>query len=121
MPEYPFSDEGLRAALAGFGRRRQKVARTMRKHCIKGDPDSCISCPIAVRLAELFGTEDVVVENTVTVTRDMFEGDDTVGRYYAWTEVISCDTPDAVIDFMASFDARQYPDLIKTHPKEPPA
>lgn len=115
---YPFTDEGLRDALAKLGRRRQKVRRTLVKHGCQGDPDQCNSCPVAVYVGRLFGTDSVVVEDSVIVTRDLFV-DEGYGRYYEATQEIRVDTPDAVLGFIESMDGRQYPELIKVHPKEP--
>lgn len=119
MAEYPFTEEGLRDALKALGRRRQKVRRTLRKHRCLGDPDSCNSCPVAMYLMQIFGTDDVVVEDRATLTLDRFV-DEGNGRYYEATDRISVAVPPPVFDFMNSFDALQYPDLILVHPKEPP-
>ena len=117
---YPFTDEGLRDALAKLGRRRQKVRRTLVKHGCQGDPDQCNSCPVAVYVGRLFGPDaEVLVDEWVTVTRDLFI-DEGQGRYYEATQEIRAEAPDAVLGFIESMDARQYPELIKVHPKEPP-
>lgn len=123
MAEYPFTDKGLRDALARLGRRRQKVRRTLVKHGCLGDPDSCCSCPVAVWLLQVFPDADVIVEDGISgiiVTRDLVI-DEGHGRYYEATQQIHTDIPDAVLGFIDSFDGRQYPELIKTHPKEPAA
>lgn len=117
--EYPFTDGGLRAALLRLGRRTQKVARTLRKHQCLGDPDQCNSCPVAVWLGRIFGTDDVVVEGGMAVvTRDVLIEEDP-GSYYVETQVIRAALPRAVHRFTTSFDLLEYPDLIKRHPKEP--
>jgi hypothetical protein len=119
VAEYPFTDAGLRDALARLGRRRQKVRRTLVKHGCQGDPDQCNSCPVAVYVERVFGADvAVTVEDFVTVTRDLFV-DEGHGRYYEATQQIRAEAPDAVLDFIESMDGRQYPELIKMHPKEP--
>lgn len=121
MPEYPFSDAGLREALRRLGRRRQKVRRTLRKHGCLGDPDSCNSCPVAVYLTRVFGYEDVIVDGPqATLTRDVVVDPEGYGDFYADVETIRRWLPKPVTDFIAAFDGLQYPELIKTHPKEPP-
>lgn len=120
LTAYPFTDEGLRAAVARLGRRPHKIHRTLRKHGCLGDPNSCNSCPVVVWLQRALGTDDVVVDEAITVTRDLLV-DEGHGRYYEATEVVSIDTPAVVAAFMKSMDGLQYPDLIKQHPKEPPA
>lgn len=122
MTEYPFSDEGLRAALARLGRRRQKVRRTLRKHACLGDPDSCNSCPVAVYLTKVFGYGDVIVDGPqAIVSRDVVTDPEGFGNYYADVETIRRWLPKPVTDFIDSFDSRQYPELIRSHPEEPPA
>lgn len=122
MAEYPFTEAGLRAALARLGRRRQKVRRTLRKHRCLGDPDSCNSCPVAVYLGRVMDCDDVVVDGPhVTLTRDRLADDEGYGNFYETTDRISMLLPWPVVFFIEEFDARRYPDLIKTHPKEPPA
>lgn len=122
MADYPFTNEGLQAAIARLGRRRQKVRRTLRKLGCVGDPDSCSSCPVAIYLIRTFGTEDVVVDGPhAVVTREVLLDHEGFGDFYEDVEVLQIQLPEPVMDFIASFDSRQYPDLIKEHPKEPPA
>lgn len=119
---YPFTDEGLRDALAKLGRRRQKVRRTLVKHGCQGDPDQCNSCPVAVYLSRLFGTDDVTVESGwACLTRELLVDEDLgYGRYYLTIEHARAPLPPAVVLFTRSFDCLRYPELIKVHPKEPP-
>lgn len=119
---YPFTDEGLREALRRLGRRRQKVRRTLRKLGCTGDPDSCNSCPVAVYLTRALGYDDVIVDGPyATATRDVLADPEGYGDFYADVETIRVLLPKPITDFIDSFDGRQYPDLIKVHPKEPPA
>ena len=113
---YPFTDEGVTAALDALGDDSHAVARALERLGVTGNRDSCEQCLIANYLDRVYpglsrvevNREAIVLELRV-VTFD--EGRTDID--HAWLRV---DTTDPISDFIGDFDAARYPNLERTTP-----
>ncbi len=106
VAEYPFTDEGLHAALVGLGDYTDEVAATLTAGGYRGLRDECSACPVAVFLHSRYGDVHVEVSQLmVTVERDIWI-DEGYGMGYMAHQTIAVETPDPVADFIGDFDAR---------------
>jgi hypothetical protein len=106
-PTYPFTAEGLAAALKALGSTRQAVADRLREMGIKGCRSDENDCPVAhYVLAVVDGAEGANVEIDVirAVRRDPESYCDVT---------VSAFTSEAIAAFMFLFDSNEYRDLIQ--------
>lgn len=91
--KYPLTEDGIRDALAALGPTADRVAETLRLFGIKGQRETCNSCPVAEYLHRVVeGVSFVEVRRmTVRVLRD-------VGV------LVAVDTPTPVHRFVDAFD-----------------
>jgi hypothetical protein len=110
-PTYPFTDEGLSAALKALGRTDRGVAHTLEAMGIKGCLSDENDCPVAhYILAVVAGAEGASVE--IDMCKAVLRDPDS----YADVHVFA-DTPVAVSAFMLTFDLKGHPDLIQEDSK----
>lgn len=112
MAEYPFTDDGLRAALKALGGFRDEVAASLHRLGIKGTPGDPCDCPIAVYAERSLGDGWAQVDITsVKVRRNL-----TVAEFgETWTDrqYVEADLPAPVATFVRAYDLRTIPYLIK--------
>ena len=101
-PERTYTQDldGVWEALIALGDEDQKVAAVLRSKGIKGRKNEACACPIANYLAEIFGEMSTpeVEESTV--------------KFLGWGDD-HMQLPDAVQDFVESFDLGWFPELIE--------
>lgn len=110
MPEtYPFTEDGVRAAMQALGALPNAVAETLSRAALAGKPGDDCGCPVALYL------QAVIQEHP----RAGIYYDDR--RWFAclWmrdlgaASELNVNLPDAVRDFVLAFDQGEYPDLIE--------
>lgn len=104
---YPFTDEGLTAALSALGGTGDAVAETLAAGNWRGLRDECSACPVAVYLKAKFGrdTHVEVTQIQVSIERDMWI-DEGYGMGYMAHQTVVVETPDPVTDFVTDFDSK---------------
>ncbi len=102
-PVHSYSQDmdGVYAALIALGDEDKKVAATLRSMGIKGKPTEACACPVANYLAGIFGE----------MSTPEIDGD--AVTLLGWDHRNRMELPQAVEDFVVSFDTDCYPDLIE--------
>lgn len=105
-PERTYTQDldGVWEALIALGDEDQKVAAVLRGNGIKGKPTEACACPIANYLAGIFGEMSTPEVDGATV------------KLLGWDHSAFMQLPEAVADFVVSFDSNCYPDLIEEAP-----
>lgn len=103
MAEHTYSHDldGVWQALLALGDEDNKVAAVLRSKGIKGRQKEACACPVANYLAGIFGDKSTPEVDGATV------------KLLGWDHRQHMDLPDAVTDFVLSFDGDVYPDLIE--------
>lgn len=108
--EYPFTDEGLRAALEALGGTGEVVAETLRRLGKRGNRRECADCPVARYLWDLWPDvtsvsvgehDDIRVERVVVVA-------DSLGYSERVGERITAPEPPGVAQFIERFDDKAH-------------
>lgn len=112
MAEYPFTEEGVTAALDALGDDQFAVAAAFARLGIDGQQHRCGTCPTAVYLLGLWPLKTVDVDRSrVLAEMDEVRVVDGYTEHDHWR--VAVETPWPVADFIAAFDAGHYPDLIR--------
>jgi hypothetical protein len=108
VADYPFTEDGVLAALRALGSTVADVRQNLGALGIKGRTDDEGHCVVANYLKAAVGAEGASVWDVdCTLTRDYIV-DGEVG-----IEDVIVDTPDHVGAFVIRFDAEDYPELIE--------
>ncbi len=116
MAEYPFTDEGLTAALDALGNDGAEVAESLRRKGIEGIQHDCLHCPVAMYLAGLYPDADVAVDRTNTRLERVVRGFDEDGHPTRDEETVRVDTTGPIVDFIREFDNDVHPHLKRRKP-----
>ena len=102
-PERTYTQDldGVWEALIALGDEDQKIAAVLRAKGIKGRKNEACACPIANYLAGIFGEMSTPAVEETTV------------KLLGWDDRMHMQLPDAVQDFVESFDLGWFPELIE--------
>lgn len=103
MAEYPFTEEGVTAAVDILGDTSEQVAESLHVRRIQGDRGLCGSCPLAVYLEALYpGVTAYVDRERIRLERDVRTVED--GRVDIDHQIVDVETPDPCSDFVGDYD-----------------
>lgn len=113
---YPFSDDGVTAALDALGNDGAEVAEALRRLHIEGIQHDCLHCPGAMYLAGLYPDTDVHVDRSYVRLDRVVRGFDEDGHPTRDEETVRIDTPGPIVEFIAEFDNNQHRHLQRQWP-----
>ena len=100
---YPFTEEGVTAALDALGDMSEQVAESLKQRGIHGTRGQCATCPLANYLRSLFPDAEVYVDReSIRLRRDVQCIED--GRVDLDEEAVEVETPDPCADFIGDYD-----------------
>lgn len=102
---YGATEDGLKAALAALGGTPEEVAKTLADGEYRGKREHACACPVATYVTAVTGREASVLGAAVMLLVDQSDP-----RNLRWVDVVS---PDAVADFVVSFDNGMFEGLVK--------